>query len=172
MPSADIYGWATRAGSLSELDRSRLSQAGDELQRSIAASPPEPQPYYERILRITWLAFAASAQRPLLPQLGRADARDHYRGSVDDAQAAELAEHLASPFPTSVEKGEVYGEVEPVMIDADIFGWVSHDRLDPLQKRAFREAADELARSLDALPADARPYFERLLRLARRAAAL
>lgn len=37
MIGADIYGWATRAGSLSELERSRLSQATDELQRSIDA---------------------------------------------------------------------------------------------------------------------------------------
>ncbi len=37
--------------------------------------------------------------------------------------AAELRAHLAEPFPKSVEKGEVYGEVDAVMIDADIFGW-------------------------------------------------
>lgn len=59
MIGADIYGWATRAGSLSELDRSRLSQAADELQRSIAAFPPDAQPYYERILRIARLTFAS-----------------------------------------------------------------------------------------------------------------
>jgi hypothetical protein len=59
MIGADIYGWATRAGSLSELDRSRLSQAADELQRSIGAFPPDARPYYERILRIARLALAA-----------------------------------------------------------------------------------------------------------------
>ncbi|MET9313102.1 hypothetical protein ABZX12_14865 [Kribbella sp. NPDC003505] len=58
MIGADIYGWATRAGSLSELDRSRLLQAADELQRSIQAFPPDAQPYYERILRIARLALA------------------------------------------------------------------------------------------------------------------
>ncbi|MGW5190739.1 hypothetical protein ACWEOO_15925 [Kribbella sp. NPDC004138] len=58
MIGADIYGWATRAGSLSELDRSRLLQAADELQRSIQAFPPDAQPYYERIVRIARLALA------------------------------------------------------------------------------------------------------------------
>jgi hypothetical protein len=59
MIGADIYGWATRAGSLSELDRSRLAQAADELQPSIVAFPPDAQPYYERILRIARLALDA-----------------------------------------------------------------------------------------------------------------
>ena len=35
-----------------------------------------------------------------------------------------LREHFADPFAESVEKGEDYGLVEPVMIDADICGWV------------------------------------------------
>lgn len=58
MIGADIYGWATRAGSLSELDRARLSKAADELQHSIGAFPPDAQPYYERILRIARLTLA------------------------------------------------------------------------------------------------------------------
>jgi hypothetical protein len=58
MIGADIYGWATRAGSLTELDRSRLAQAADELQRCIGAFPLDAQPYYERILRIAGLALA------------------------------------------------------------------------------------------------------------------
>jgi hypothetical protein len=86
-------------------------------------------------------------------------------------QEVELAEHISSPFPASVEEGERYGEVEPVLIDADIVGWVSQPQLNPIQKRSLRDAADELARSLPQFPADARPYFERLIRLARRAAA-
>ncbi len=90
---------------------------------------------------------------------------------MDDFHAAELAEHMAAPFPASVEKGRDYGEVDPVLIDADIFGWASQGRLDHVQKRSLREAAAQLARSLDAFPADARSYYERLLRLARRAAA-
>jgi hypothetical protein len=60
MIGADIYGWATRAGSLSEVDRTRLSQAADELQRSIEAFPPDAQGYYERILRIARLVLAAA----------------------------------------------------------------------------------------------------------------
>lgn len=57
MVGADIYGWATRAGSLSELDRSRLVRTAAELQRSITAFPPDAQPYYQRILRIAQLAL-------------------------------------------------------------------------------------------------------------------
>ncbi|MFZ2016332.1 MAG: hypothetical protein WAV00_21135 [Nocardioides sp.] len=90
---------------------------------------------------------------------------------MDDFHAAELAEHRAAPFPESVDKGRDYGDVDPVLIDADIFGWASQDRLSGVQKQSLRAAADELARSLDAFPPDARPYCERLLRLARRAAA-
>ena len=59
MIGADIYGWATRAGSFSELDRSRLAQAADELQGSIGAFPPGAQPYYERVLRIARLTLDA-----------------------------------------------------------------------------------------------------------------
>jgi hypothetical protein len=59
MIGADIYGWATRAGQLSELDRSRLARAAEELQRSIGAFPPDARPYYERLLRIAGLTLAA-----------------------------------------------------------------------------------------------------------------
>ncbi|WP_182376509.1 hypothetical protein [Nocardioides sp. WS12] len=59
MVGADIYGWAKRAGSRSDLDRSRSLQAAEELQRSIGAFPAEAQTYYERILRIARLALAA-----------------------------------------------------------------------------------------------------------------
>lgn len=90
--------------------------------------------------------------------------------SMEDVHATELEEHRAAPFPASVEKGRVYGEVEPAMIDADIFGWASQERLGQVQKRSLRGAADQLSRSLELLPGDAHPYFERLLRLARRAA--
>lgn len=58
MIGADIYGWASRAGSLSELDRARLRQAAEELQRSLGAFPTDARPYYERILRIARLALA------------------------------------------------------------------------------------------------------------------
>ena len=58
MIGADIYGWATRAGSLSDLDLSRVRQAAEELQRAVAAFPPDAQPYYARILRIARLTLA------------------------------------------------------------------------------------------------------------------
>ena len=86
---------------------------------------------------------------------------------MDSVLADELARHRAEPFPTSLEPGERYGSVEPVMIDADIVGWASHQRLNPTQARSLRKAADDLERSLPSFPKDALPYFERLLRIAR-----
>jgi hypothetical protein len=94
--------------------------------------------------------------------------KTQYCRGMADLPIEELDEHRAAPFPSSVDKGEVYGEVEPVMIDADIIGWVSPGRLNPVQKRSLRAAADELARSLTKFPPDAQPYYERLLRIARR----
>jgi hypothetical protein len=52
MIDADIYSWASRASELSALDRSRLSRAAGELERSISSFPPDAQPYFERVLRI------------------------------------------------------------------------------------------------------------------------
>lgn len=91
--------------------------------------------------------------------------------AMGDVEIAELEEHRASPFPAGVDKGEIYGEVEPVMIAADIVGWVSQGRLTPVQKRSLREASDQLADSLGWFPSEAQPYYERLLRIARRALA-
>lgn len=90
---------------------------------------------------------------------------------MDEQQRADLDAHLAEPFPASVEKGEVYGVVDPVLVGADIVGYVSHGRLDAAQRRSLREIADQLTRSLDAFPKGAHPYCERLLRIAQRAAA-
>ncbi|MCP3422381.1 hypothetical protein [Nocardioides pinisoli] len=90
---------------------------------------------------------------------------------MEDSQADELAEHRAAPFPPGVEKGSLYGTVEPALIDADIFAWASRYRLDGAQKRSLREAADQLAQSREFFPVDAQPYFERLVRIARRAVA-
>ena len=90
---------------------------------------------------------------------------------MDEHQRADLDAHMAEPIPASVEKGEVYGVVDPVLVGADIVGYVSHGRLNPVQRRSLREIADQLTRSLDAFPTDARPYYERLLRIAQRAAA-
>lgn len=90
---------------------------------------------------------------------------------MDEQQRADLDAHLAEPFPVSVEKGEVYGSVDPVLVGADIVGYVSHGRVNGVQRRSLREIADQLTRSLDEFPVDARPYYERLLRIAQRAAA-
>jgi hypothetical protein len=84
--------------------------------------------------------------------------------------ADELRRHKAEPFPNSVEKGEVYGEVEPVMIDADSYPWASGvssgGSLSVLDRSRLQQASEELQRSLTAFPADARPYYERVLRIA------
>ena len=154
-----------------------LSRLDDGLSHLSQPTHPQRSPrdnFFRWSPRGEALAFAASRRsRPLPNPDAHADerARAAYPSSVDDIHAVELAEHRNAPFPASVEKGRDYGEVDPVLIDADIFGWASQDRLDGAQKGSLRQAADELARSLDAFPADARPYYERLVRHARRAAA-
>lgn len=81
----------------------------------------------------------------------------------------ELRKHLAEPFPESIEKGRDYGRVDPVLIDADIYGWTLRvSRGEPLtdvDRDRLGDAADELQRSLSSFPADARPYYERILRI-------
>ncbi|WP_144276298.1 hypothetical protein [Demequina sp. NBRC 110053] len=87
--------------------------------------------------------------------------------------ADELRRHLREPFPDSVVKGRDYGEVDAVMIDADIFGWASRaGSLTESDRAGLRHAGDELGRSLDAFPENARPYYERLIRIARMAVAV
>lgn len=85
-----------------------------------------------------------------------------------DTLADAMSLHLADSFPDSVEKGLDYGEVDAVMIDADIYGWATNaGSLSELDRSRLAAAADELLRSLEAFPPDARPYYERLLRIAR-----
>ncbi len=84
----------------------------------------------------------------------------------------ELAAHENAPFPDSVEKGINYGEVEPVMIEADIYGWAysvakGSSPLHPEDRKRLSQAADELERSVPTFPLEARPYYERILRIAR-----
>ena len=72
----------------------------------------------------------------------------------------------------AVERGKDYGHVEPVMIDADIFGWASHAvdaPLRPDQAKGLRRAAEELRSSLALFPAEAQPYFARLVHIAEQA---
>ena len=88
---------------------------------------------------------------------------------VDELQNL-LEHHRSSPFPTAVERGEAYGEVDAVMIDADIFGWAlraADGNLPATDRPRLRAAHDELARSLSAFPATAQPYYRNLLRLAK-----
>ncbi len=84
--------------------------------------------------------------------------------------AAEMRMHMAERFPASVEKGEDYGEVDAVMIGADIYGWAlqasNRGSLSALDRTRLASAADELGRSIGALPIDAQPYYERALRMA------
>ncbi|BBH17730.1 hypothetical protein Back2_20170 [Nocardioides baekrokdamisoli] len=85
----------------------------------------------------------------------------------------QMKRHLADPFPQSIVKGEAYGEVDAVMIDADIYGWATRaGGLSGLDRTRLAEARDQLARSLGALPADAQPYYERLLKIANLALAV
>lgn len=79
----------------------------------------------------------------------------------------ETQTHMAEPFPESVEKGTDYGEVDAVLIGADIYGWATRaGALSQEDRDRLAVARDELARSIPAFPAEARPYYERLLRIA------
>lgn len=87
---------------------------------------------------------------------------------MPNALAEEMRDHMSEQFPDSVVKGLSYGEVDAVMIDADIYGWATRaGSLTEQDRRRLLRAADELRRSLDAFPSDAKPYYERLLRIAR-----
>ncbi|MEQ7010129.1 hypothetical protein ABN028_28515 [Actinopolymorpha sp. B17G11] len=87
---------------------------------------------------------------------------------MPDDLAEEMRLHMAEPFPDAVEKGTDYGEVDAVMIGADIYGWATRaGSLSDLDRSRLVQAADELRRSMEAFPADARPYYERILRIAR-----
>lgn len=70
-----------------------------------------------------------------------------------------------------MEKGLDYGDVDPIMIGADIYGWAlqvsNGGSLPAVDRSRFQQAVDELERSLNAFPADARAYYERVFRIAR-----
>jgi hypothetical protein len=87
---------------------------------------------------------------------------------VSDDLAEEMRLHMAEPFPESLEKGLDYGEVDAVMIGADIYGWATRaGSLSELDRSRLAQAVDELQRSIGGFPADARRYYERVLRVAR-----
>ncbi len=81
-----------------------------------------------------------------------------------------LEEHRDAHFPAEIEKGRDYGVVDPVMIDADIFGWVSRyasgHQLDTDARGGLEQARLELGESWSDLPVASLPYYARLLRLA------
>jgi hypothetical protein len=81
-----------------------------------------------------------------------------------------LEEHLAADFPTEIEKSEFYGSIDPVMIGADIFGWVSSyasgSPLDDVARAGLEQARLDLGESMSALPTSTRPYYALLLRVA------
>ena len=86
-----------------------------------------------------------------------------------------LAEHMATPFPTSVEKGLDYGSADAVMIGADIYGLASQVESGKMIRSDVRSMLGacerELSESLDEFPEEARPYYAHLLRIARAALA-
>ena len=81
-----------------------------------------------------------------------------------------LEEHRNAHFPAEIEKGRDYGLVDPVMIDADIFGWASSyaagGQLDTDALSGLEHARLELSGSWNDLPIAALPYYARLVRLA------
>lgn len=81
-----------------------------------------------------------------------------------------MDEHLAAPFPESVEKGVSYGPVEPVLIGADILGWARRvaggTRLSPAERTKLDGLRRDLVGALDMFPEQARTYYEDLVTLA------
>jgi len=93
---------------------------------------------------------------------------------VAEVLAEEMRRHMAEPFPDSVTKGLEYGEVDAVMIGADIYGWATRalgDSLSGPDRARLLDAAEALQHSIEAFPPDAQPYYERILRIARLALA-
>jgi hypothetical protein len=93
-----------------------------------------------------------------------------WHGEAVDALRSLLEQHRSTPFPSAVVRGEDYGEVDAVMIDADIFGWglrAADGDLTATDRERLEAARDELLRSLPDFPAPARPYYETLLKIAR-----
>lgn len=79
-----------------------------------------------------------------------------------------MHEHLAAPWPEAVERGSEYGGIDPVMVDADIYGFATRARsLRPDERDRLHATVRELEAVLVQLPEDAQPYFERLIRMAR-----
>ena len=81
-----------------------------------------------------------------------------YVWSVAKTLAEEMQLHMAEPFPDSVEKGLDFGEVDAVLIGADIYGWASRaGALSALDRSRLAKAADELERSIAEIHSTPRP---------------
>lgn len=87
---------------------------------------------------------------------------------LDDLRR-ELELHRSAAF-IDVERGRVYGSVDAVLIDADIYGWCSRvgssERLSEIDIQRLLEAMSSLIASVFAFPWSARPYFTRLVLIA------
>lgn len=122
-------------------------------------------PYQSPVLGPSICSTMPRRGRLLLPMR---EVAGFYARPVSANLTEEMRLHLAEPFPATVEKGLDYGEVEPVLIGADIYGWaIRAGSLSELDRSRLAQAADELQRSLSAFPTDAQPYYERILRIAR-----
>jgi hypothetical protein len=79
-----------------------------------------------------------------------------------------MHEHFAAPWPEPVERGNEYCGIDPVMVDADTYGCATRAKsLSPDERESLCAAARNLEAVLGQLPEDARPYFERLVQIAR-----
>jgi hypothetical protein len=79
-----------------------------------------------------------------------------------------MRDHLAAPWPESVERGNEYSGLDIVMVDADIYGYSTRAKsLSPDERDSLSVAARDLEAVLGRLPEDAQPYFERLIPIAR-----
>lgn len=78
--------------------------------------------------------------------------------------------HLASPFPASVDRGSLYGDLEPVMAGSDIYGWAlqaaSGDALSDEDILGIEQVRQSILDSFGVLPAEARDYFKDVRNLA------
>jgi hypothetical protein len=80
-----------------------------------------------------------------------------------------MTEHQRMPFPDSVEKGADYGEVNSVLIGADIYGLAlkaSRGELEADDLQTLLVDRDRLVRSIADFPERARSYYELILKLA------
>lgn len=117
------------------------------------------------------MAFGPAPRRP------QGSDPEHQRGTLAavDGLADLLREHIGAPFPESVVRGQDYGEVDAVMVGADIYGWglqAAERSLTAAERERLSVLREQLQRSLDAFPSDARPYYETLLAIADAALAI